>query len=475
MATFFIPLKGTSLYLHIAGAIILGLLFLFALTKVPTRWRKPIVIAITFIAGLFYLIEFIIPSSKAMNPVRKTSIAAERLVSTAAHDLRIISAHEKQGKSNGANNDLRLARVRTSLDEALVKLKTAASVLDEQIPIVDRKLEVELRKVASFRKAHNLSNEMVEFREVDEEFIKKRNISSDLIIMNGPKPKIVSSRNAKNIINWSESLYVASRDINEAISRVEETRAALRGSNVDYEHLVNALTVGYIVEVIENGEKVKKQIPGAMDAIARARGGTIDNFLTPYKEVVANIYQVVGAFAFGLGLYNLLRFHGKAIIKKQPGWYSGLAFYISVFAMATLGLFQKYTEPGLAKDLSTTLYNIIFDGGLAMLQATMFSLVAFYIVSAAYRSFRIKSGEAMIMMTAAFVIMLATVPVGMAMTQSFPAGSPFRLENIGDWILNVPNMAAQRGMQFGISVGGLAMALRIWLSLERGSYFDKQM
>jgi len=60
MATFFIPLKGTSLYLHIAGAIILGLLFLFALTKVPTRWRKPIVIAITFIAGWFYLIEFII-------------------------------------------------------------------------------------------------------------------------------------------------------------------------------------------------------------------------------------------------------------------------------------------------------------------------------------------------------------------------------------------------------------------------------
>lgn len=472
MATFFIPLQGTSLYLHIAGAIILGLLCLFALTKVPNKWRKPIVIGITFVAGWFYLVEFIIPSSNSMSPVRSSTIAAERLIRTSAHDLKVIS--ERESRSSG-NNDQRLARVRTSLNGAIIKLKVAESGLNEQKPIVDRQLEAELRRVASFKKTNNLSDKMVEFRELEEDFIKARNISSDLIITGGPKPKVVSSRQAKNIINWSESIYKASDDINEAILRIEETQAALRGRDADYEHLVAALTVGYTVTVIENGKPVIKQIPGATDAVANARRGTLDNFLTPYKEVIANLLVVVGSFAFGLGLYNLLKFHGKAIVKKQPGWYSGLAFYIAVFAMAMLGLLKTYADAPGVKNLTKTLYDITFSGGLTALQSTMFSLVAFYIVSAAYRSFRIKSGEAVIMMVAAFVVMLATVPVGMAMTQGLPAGSPFRLETIGDWILTVPNMAAQRGMQFGISVGGLAMALRIWLSLERGSFFDKQM
>jgi hypothetical protein len=80
------------------------------------------------------------------------------------------------------------------------------------------------------------------------------------------------------------------------------------------------------------------------------------------------------------------------------------------------------------------------------------------------------------MMLAAFLVMLGIVPIGQAMTNGLHGNwSIFRLENVQTWIMTIPNMAAQRGMAFGISVGALAMAIRIWLSLERGSYFDKQM
>ena len=88
------------------------------------------------------------------------------------------------------------------------------------------------------------------------------------------------------------------------------------------------------------------------------------------------------------------------------------------------------------------------------------------------------SMEAALMMGAAAIIMLALVPIGVALTDWIPAGhvlSIFRVERIGYWLLVWPNMAAQRAIGFGVAVGALATGLRIWLSLERGSFFDRQL
>ena len=108
----------------------------------------------------------------------------------------------------------------------------------------------------------------------------------------------------------------------------------------------------------------------------------------------------------------------------------------------------------------------------------MFSLIAFYIVSAAYRAFRVRSAEAGLMMGTAAIIMLGLVPVGAMITNWLPRTGPwasFRLENITYWLLIWPNMAVQRAIEFGLAVGAMAMGLRIWLSLERGSFFDRQL
>ena len=50
----------------------------------------------------------------------------------------------------------------------------------------------------------------------------------------------------------------------------------------------------------------------------------------------------------------------------------------------------------------------------------------------------------------------------------------FRLEALGEWIMSWLNTPAQRAIYFGIAIGGLAMSLRIWLSLERGTFFSEQ-
>ena len=86
-------------------------------------------------------------------------------------------------------------------------------------------------------------------------------------------------------------------------------------------------------------------------------------------------------------------------------------------------------------------------------------------------------------MTAALIIMLGSVGFGTILTNWLPLGNDpksefwanFRIENIAQWLLLQVNTPAQRGILFGITLGELAMALRLWLSLERGSYFDKEV
>lgn len=82
------------------------------------------------------------------------------------------------------------------------------------------------------------------------------------------------------------------------------------------------------------------------------------------------------------------------------------------------------------------------------------------------------------MMGTAGIIMLGLVPIGTILTNWLPHSGPLsglRLENITYWLLTWPNMAVQRAIEFGLAVGWLAMSLRIWLSLERGSFFDRQL
>ncbi|GIV10366.1 MAG: hypothetical protein KatS3mg019_2457 [Fimbriimonadales bacterium] len=210
------------------------------------------------------------------------------------------------------------------------------------------------------------------------------------------------------------------------------------------------------------------------------------NFLTDALQPAQNVLQIIGALALGLGTYGLVRLHLRNVVQKRAQWGYSVVLLASFVVMAVLSIAKSMMERQLLQENGTIKqgFTLLFDFTLVQLDAAMFSLIAFYIFSAAYRAFRIRSVEASILMFTAMVVMIGVVPLGAYISYQLlglpaepaPEGASFLtqvLHNIGlpkiaNWLLTQLNAPAQRAIEFGVGIGGLAMAIRLWLSLERG-------
>ncbi len=196
-----------------------------------------------------------------------------------------------------------------------------------------------------------------------------------------------------------------------------------------------------------------------------------------WGEVAAIWFDVLASIAFILGGGNLLKIHLQKISDQKTGWgYSAVtiaAFVFTLFVgLGKIGVNPNIQYPDFAwsgsyREMGSAfwwLYEYVFKP----LTATMFAMLAFYVASAAFRAFRAKNIEAILLLGTAFIILLGRTFAGVVLTAWLPDWlSGLKLENLTVTIMQVFNTAGNRAIMIGIALGIASTSLKVLLGVDR--------
>lgn len=161
-------------------------------------------------------------------------------------------------------------------------------------------------------------------------------------------------------------------------------------------------------------------------------------------------WQIIFAFTLFVGVAAFAKNSLKNISRKKEAPYRAVS-------LAGLVLMPVLAIIGGTKIGSPFLW--AFENMLAPMQSTVFSLLAFFVVSASFRGFRARTIPATILLLTALIVLIGRIPLAELISESFP--------KLTFWIQSYPSMAARRAILIGIGLGSMTTALRVILGIER--------
>ena len=177
-------------------------------------------------------------------------------------------------------------------------------------------------------------------------------------------------------------------------------------------------------------------------------------------QEVRQWYFIILPFALVFSTIALIRTHVMRIRRRTEHWRYSFIIFIGILIMVVIGVpFGPQHH----------VFEWLFNNIQVPMDATMFSLLAFFIASAAYRAFRARTLEASLLLVTALIVMLGNVPVGDLVWNTVFAWLPWEdaTSSMKQWILDNPNLSARRGIILGISLGVISQSIRSILGIER--------
>jgi hypothetical protein len=165
---------------------------------------------------------------------------------------------------------------------------------------------------------------------------------------------------------------------------------------------------------------------------------------------------ILSAFALVLASINLVRKHVKSIAKSES---------TAPYSVLLLVVLAAFAFTGIAVGTTSASFRFLFDSILEPVSSSLMGTIGFYFLSAAYRTFRARNLEATLLLVAAVVVMLGRSTIG---TFIWPGAN-----GAAEWLLDVPNTAANRGIIIGAALGLVSAAVRLLLGIDR-SYLGEE-
>lgn len=205
---------------------------------------------------------------------------------------------------------------------------------------------------------------------------------------------------------------------------------------------------------------MKREVPVAIAALAGFLMVAEYFFNVPLLKrwgiEMQNWSVIIAAFALGLAAVSLIRVHTRRVAEKSGEWYNSVLLLAALLVTAVSGIISRQTPT----------FRFIFNQMISPLGAAFYSMVAYYLLSAAYRTFRARSVEATALLLSGIIVMLGRAPIGQAIWSQIPI--------IADWIVKYPNLAGSRGVLIGAAVGTVGTGIRIIVGIDRGYLGGKE-
>ena len=164
--------------------------------------------------------------------------------------------------------------------------------------------------------------------------------------------------------------------------------------------------------------------------------------------------SIIAAFAMMLGSANIFKIYGNRIIKRSSNWEYGVLL---------LGVFAASVLFGMTEGTKGSTFLWIYNNIQVPIGATIFSLLGFFIVYAAFRAFRAKTWEAAVLLICGAVMIWWGAPLGKSI---FPG-----IDTIATWLVDVPNSASFRG--YGMTTAIATVVIGLTLLLQKMSLFER--
>lgn len=163
-----------------------------------------------------------------------------------------------------------------------------------------------------------------------------------------------------------------------------------------------------------------------------------------------NAILTIATFAVIIGVGSLTITHGSRTMKGEKDWINSLSLLAIMWLIIIIGFTYGPTND---------VYQWFYNNVLLPLDATILSLIGFFVVTASYRSFVARSDEAALLLVAAILTIIGQAPIGGTIWPGFVT--------ITDWLMNIPTTAGMRGFVIGVAIGTVSLGVRVLLGLER--------
>lgn len=169
-------------------------------------------------------------------------------------------------------------------------------------------------------------------------------------------------------------------------------------------------------------------------------------WLRPITDLLYGWGILLAAVGLLLGVLNVAWTHLRRIIVGENQWPYSMALVAALTAVLAGGLLSPL---GAESPLSEWLFASIIAPG----QATLFALLAFFMVGAAFRYLRAGRHGGGWMLAGALLMLTAQAPAA-------GVWMPAEFTQLTAWALEVPAMAALRGALMGSSIALALVAIR---------------